>query len=533
LLEADVDLVERWLVEFYDLTSDLPPLAGEVLAGFGDVHERATRNGARHGTPVIVSSAGRADARINLFFRTGTMAAAQPATWRRYAYALVVWLEFLTVFGRSWEHATAGDIEAFKDWRLTDRRNTGRVQPTTFDTDRAALNSFYTWASARYGVVNPVPTVGRGIARPGREAGTGLERRGGRDPLRPAGASRRQVKWMLRPAFEQWRDVGLRGYGLDGLRRPAWRGWNEDRDVAFVDGLYGTGLRLREWASILDVELAAPSGRLARAWLAAACAKGGRQGRFYRIPVSVLRSVAAYTDALEGSRAEAVRRAQREGRYDRLPAVRMVAGYNERTRALSIVDGARVRAVSVDVVGPDERRLLFRRTAAGLEPLALWLGTDGLPKRPHGWEDTFGDANTRVAREWARASGRDTPPLWCRPHMCRHSFALKWFSVLSLVWEHRLEGFSAEEVKDLRDTFGDLWFQLAGLLGHADPATTRAVYLEPFCTLQVDYLLSLLDEEEKAGMDALVRAVAVSGGRTLTGLGMPDGGDAGQAADRR
>jgi hypothetical protein len=111
--------------------------------------------------------------------------------------------------------------------------------------------------------------------------------------------------------------------------------------------------------------------------------------------------------------------------------------------------------------------------------------------------------------------------------------ALKWFSVLSLVWEHRLEGFSAEEVKDLRDTFGDLWFQLAGLLGHADPATTRAVYLEPFCTLQVDYLLSLLDEEEKAGVDALVRAVAVSGGRTLTGLGMPDGGDAGQAADRR
>ena len=36
-----------------------------------------------------------------------------------------------------------GDMEAFKDWRLTDLRNCGRVQPTSFDTDRAALNAFY------------------------------------------------------------------------------------------------------------------------------------------------------------------------------------------------------------------------------------------------------------------------------------------------------------------------------------------------------------------------------------------------------
>jgi hypothetical protein len=35
-------------------------------------------------------------------------------------------------------------------------------------------------------------------------------------------------------------------------------------------------------------------------------------------------------------------------------------------------------ALSVDVVGPDERRLLFRRTASGLEPLAVWLSPNGL-----------------------------------------------------------------------------------------------------------------------------------------------------------
>ncbi|MBD2834923.1 hypothetical protein ID871_30105 [Streptomyces pratensis] len=52
---------------------------------------------------------------------------------------------------------------------------------------------------------------------------------------------------MLRAPFEQWRDIGLRGYGFDGLRRTGWSGPNEDRDAVFVDGLYGTGLRLQEW----------------------------------------------------------------------------------------------------------------------------------------------------------------------------------------------------------------------------------------------------------------------------------------------
>ncbi|MCQ8195348.1 hypothetical protein [Streptomyces rugosispiralis] len=42
------------------------------------------------------------------------------------------------------------------------------------------------------------------------------------------------MKWLLRSGFEQWRNIGLRGYGFDGLRRPGWRGYNEDRDVAYA-----------------------------------------------------------------------------------------------------------------------------------------------------------------------------------------------------------------------------------------------------------------------------------------------------------
>ena len=360
-----------WTVDFYDFTVPSGLLGDGELAGFGDVHERARGNGARHGTPVIAHTAGRADARVNLFFRTGTMAAARPATWRRYAFALVVWLNFLSVFGRSFDEATARDVEAFKDWRLTDRRNGGRVQPTSFDTDRAALSSFYGWAAARYGIVNPVPTAAsRQRRRPGGDGGHGPA---GRDGLRPASASRRQVKWMLRSAWEQWRDIGLREYGFDGLRRPGWRGGAvEDRDVAFVDGLFGTGLRLAEWASVLDIELPpAAGGRFPRAWLAAACAKGGQRGRFYRIPRRVLSLLEGYLDPVEGSRRPAIARAQAAGRYESLHGVQVVTGYNARSRVLYLAGQSGARSVPVDVLGPDERRLLLRASPQGLEPLAV------------------------------------------------------------------------------------------------------------------------------------------------------------------
>ncbi|MFG2235933.1 site-specific integrase [Streptomyces sp. NPDC048723] len=531
-----MDVLDRWSVDFYEMVGAAPFEAEEELAWFGDIHERAARNGARHGTPILISPTGYSDPRVNLFFRTGSMAAAPVTTMRRYAYSLAVWLTFLHVFGRTWDRATAGDIEAFKDWRITDTRNEERVRGTSFDTDRAALNCFYKWAKPRYGTDNPVLSLPSQSERPSRPSGLLNEdgvplARNGQDPIRPAATRRRQVKWLLRIGFEQWRNIGLRGFGFDGLRRAGWRGYNEDRDTAFVDGLYGTGLRVQEWASLLDVELPlAEEGRFPRAWLAAACIKGAKEGRGYRIPRRVMASVASYMDEWEGSRAEAIRRAQRAGRYDHLTGVWMVTGYSPRTRELHLEGRSGVSVpTALDVLGPDQRRLLFRRTPNGLQPLAVWLSHDGLPKKVGGWEDTFRDANERIADLWVGlAAEKLTPeqrerrraecPLWARAHMLRHSFALRWFLVLSLVWQPNVQGFTDEQLMDLRDQFGDVWYALSILMGHAHPDTTRDYYLEPFTGLQVDYLMALLDEDEQAGVDALVRAAAADSALVMRGV---------------
>ncbi|GAX58585.1 integrase [Streptomyces olivochromogenes] len=524
---------DGWRVEFYDFLKPPPRLIGEELVALGDLHKRAARNGARHATPIIIPPAGvLPDPRLNLFFRVSPMTGRKPRTWRRYAMALVVWLSFLDAVGRHWTEATPQEVEAFKDWRLTDVRNPERVKPGSFDTDRAALNTFYTWASATYALRNPVPSVptAEEDERSDEEIGPDGGRRS-RDGLRPTGARRRQIKWMLRAAFEQWRDIGLRGYGFDGLRIPGWRGVNEDRDAVFVDGLYGTGLRLQEWASVLDVEIPLQAeGRFPKAWLAAACIKGTKkEGRTYRIPRRVLRDIEGYCDPVEGSRTEAIRRAQRVGRYEALPYVRVVTGYNARSRTLRI-EGAPESVLSLDAIGPDERRLLFRRTEHGLEPLALWLAPSGMPKKPEGWEDTFQAANERIAEKWVqwtspelrgedRERRKERCPLWARPHMCRHSFALRWFSILSLVWQPSVEGFTAEELADLREQFGGIWYALSTLLGHDDSQVTKDIYLEPFTALQVDYLMALLDEDEQPAVDALIRTVAHAGGRTLVPVG--------------
>ncbi|MEU4498572.1 hypothetical protein AB0F96_35320 [Streptomyces sp. NPDC023998] len=71
------------------------------LGQFGDVHERARENGARDGTPILWSARHGADPWINLFFRADEIVSKQRTTWRRYAYALVVWLNFLEQRGRS------------------------------------------------------------------------------------------------------------------------------------------------------------------------------------------------------------------------------------------------------------------------------------------------------------------------------------------------------------------------------------------------------------------------------------------------
>lgn len=435
----------RWIVFRYDLEHPTSVQRDDpVLAEFGWVLKQSAGSRRMHGLPFLLGPDGRPDERVNGFFTSARMRARSPLTWKKYAHTLGLWLNFLLALGKRWDEATEEDGASFKQWRLTEEANPERVDGSTFAGDLAALRAFYRWAARVWAVADPVA------------AGDGFD-------LRPRGVREQDVKWLDPAGYRRWRDLCLRGLDRDGRPDAAWRGRNSQRDAAFADGLYDSGLRLSEWASVLLSELPDddPSRGYSTCWLADACAKGG-YGHKYWLPRPAVLSVLSY---LEGARAKAVRQAQRAGSYERVDRPRLVLGWHGDRVTIREPDGRQTEP-PINAIGPAARRRLYRSTPAGLEPVAVWLNADGLPRDPHGWHHTFDQANDRIAR-LGLASFR------CTPHMLRHSCALRWYAVGRLAYERRFGHLDVEEQRDFRVQFGNTWDLVATMLGHRSPETTR------------------------------------------------------------
>lgn len=448
-----------WQVFRYDLDRSWPGLPSELHGHKQDLVSWTRDLGVRHGQRFLIGPTGFPDLRVNAFLASPRMRNLAATTQRDYAHSLALWLNFLHATDQVWWGAEEDDAEEFQFWRLTDPENDHTVGTSAFSKDLAACKKFYKWIGGRYrGIADPFAHVTPPTAK--REA---------------------DVKWLDPAAITRWRDLGLRGRLLSGRRDRSWRGRNEQRDAAFVDGLYGTGLRLTEWASVVLPELPRlePGRAYYRCGLADMCAKGGN-GHSYWIPRSALAAARAY---IEGARARAVRQAQAAGRYERLSGVRVV---NDEPGRESVAMPDRLGKLVTrpwGLIRPGLRRKLFRSTPSGLEPLCLWLNEDGTPRDPHGWHHTFEAANARIA-----ALGLNE--FSCTAHMHRHSFALRWFSIGKLVHGSQLAHLTTEERKDFRDQFADTWHLVQTMLGHKRVETTKNVYLEPFRRLEVEQLLA-------------------------------------------
>lgn len=486
---------DQWRVFRRSPEIDWPELPGPLGEEFGSLQAWLERHAARRGQPFLIGPDGWADLRINRYFTTTPMFALDGKTWRKYAYTLGAWLNFLGRLSPSvaWNEATATEVANYKYWRMTDERNDWRVTGTTWHGDLAALDSFYSWAFSTYGVKSPVDLRIRRASNRGRAGKRHRDQsdhaRQGSKEAEAAGVRDRDVKWFDRLGYRLWVDLGLSGVGPDGRDADGWRGRNSQRDTAFANLLYGTGLRLQEGGTLLIVEL--PELAKGRSYykcsLAAACAKN-KNGRNFWMPHSVRDGIDHYVGP-EGERHRAVKRAKAAGRYDALRGLRIVESVRKGRMRLRQANGT-LQEVPVDQLTPDERRHLFvRGTGGGLEPLALWLNEDGLPRHHHAWENTFSIANRRIKR-------LGVANFECTPHMLRHSFALFWYSIGWLLYERQYAHLSEEETKDFREEFGNVWFLVGTLMGHISYETTKEIYLEPFQHLPIDKLLEAGEDPE-------------------------------------
>lgn len=177
-----------------------------------------------------------------------------------------------------------------------------------------------------------------------------------------------------------------------------WRGRNDGRNAAFEDLLCDSGLWLREGGCLLTLEvLQALTGHVYyEGTVAAAIAK--RRERMFYVSASVLDAITAY---MATTRRVAIKRAQRQGRYDRVPGRRVVTRIS-RGKDNRMVWEDRLGRRGEDpirVIGERERRALFIEGSEGLEPLALWLTEDGMPMDYHSWEAVFPAANQRCVQK--------------------------------------------------------------------------------------------------------------------------------------
>lgn len=451
--------MQTWSVVRYDVGLLAQNWPTELTGPIPDLDDLLTRWRTLDGKRFLMRGDGFVDVRVNAFLSSARMRTLASTTNRDYAQSLCLWLNFLQTRGRVWSEATEDHVEDFEFWRRTDPNNPAPVGASAFSKDVAACKKFYLWAAERF---SDVVDIYFGV-----------------DP--PPSKRSARVRWLDPAAVDRWRDVGLRGRDLRGRKDRSCRTRSEQRDVAFFDGLYGTGLRLSEWASVMIDEL--PTLGVDRLFykchLADKCAKGG-YGHPYWMPQQVLVRVDAY---MEGARARAVRGAQNSGRYEQL-GDEIVVGVAKRQGTVRLPDGdGGFVDRAWNTTGSALRRRMFRRAPTGLEPLWFWLNEDGLPRDPHGWHHTFAEANQRIA-----ALGVEN--FTCTPHMLRHSFALRWFSLGKLVYSSRLEHLSDEEARDFRVQFGDTWHLVQTMLGHRRVETTKDVYLEPFRALDVEVLLA-------------------------------------------
>jgi integrase len=471
-----------------------------VLAGWEDLPAREDTVGVRAGDPVFLSPDYRVDPLLSLYAQSDPFRRCTAETRRNYATDIRLLLTFLWDRGKSWADAVERDLEDYEHWRRFARENPDRIGGAKWDRELAAFTSLYRWAAGN-GHVTRNPVAMKQVRARNGDMVTA-------PAARAKDARRSDVHWLTPRTWRKWIDVGLRGHGRDGTPEPGWGGRLEDRNVAFARLLVSSGLRRAEGGSLLTFEVPSSrldGGRYYRGKVSAGPTRSKKDRTFY-VAADAVGQIEAYAGS---SRAHAVRSAQRKGLYERLPGLRVVTGVTRRAKAVvrwREQDGT-AGELPLRELTTDERMLLFTEGPHGLEPLWLWLSERGMPFAVHSWEGVFREANQRCERTLAPSGRAGLDPHqvlapYATPHSARHSFALYMLIVLNTLTDLRY-GLNAEERRDFAQLYGDPWFMVQQLLGHASRQTTVEWYLAPVADLNLRSMLAGADGPAAAPMPEL------------------------------
>jgi hypothetical protein len=252
-----------WVDHYFVSRAKVRRYGGELPADFAAA-EVADRVGAlQDGTPFILGADMRpVEPLCSYFFDVSRY--LKPKTLADYTYDLMDLARFLAGLEprAGLLDATEDDLVAYRDLRTTHQ---GRpVSEATWRRRRAAIDGFYDWAVQQDGLLARKPYAGR---------------RGGRDALWWGFAKTDDIHHLTRAQWRFFKDVGLGGQLPDGQADPQYRGCAPLRAISAAELAVTTGMRLREFSCLLDIEVGPPrrDGSPALVMLQATAKRGVRR----------------------------------------------------------------------------------------------------------------------------------------------------------------------------------------------------------------------------------------------------------------
>lgn len=437
--------------------------------------------GLPDGLPFLLSPQFEYDVALNSYFLQANLTAPWNSNANR-ARALARFFTFLHTArgGKSWRAATEVDHLAFHQWRRRDEAGP-HVEGSTWNHEVSLVNQFYEWAvRRRYVAAVPIPHRAR------RPVPMGSVVRAFDSSTVPATYAHdengERIEWMPPATYRLWRDVGLRGYGPDGLPSGRFRGRWAARNATFSDLMVRTGLRLTEQASVtvFEVPTSIAQGGYQRFWLPGVIAKNF-SARWVYVPHSTVQEVIAY---IEWDRAEAVEQARAAGRYQRVRRPLVIADPS-RPDVVHRLSASGVHRMRLQDLSPAERRRLLQETDHGLEPAMLWLNENGLPMSVSGWQAVFSTANDRCHKAGVLVEAH--------AHLLRHTFAVVTLEQLQRAHIAQLAELNPEQRGHYTRIFGDPLDWVRRRLGHRSILTTL-IYLHALQELEMETRMALVPD---------------------------------------
>lgn len=423
------------------------------------------------GFPLIVDLSGVPVEPFLEFFLSRTGAAS--STLAQYSQALVRFADFLENHGRlSVLEATSEDLIAYRIYRTTTAHKP--ISDYSFRVEASALRQFYTWAvSTGYLSRSPVKLLSRR----------------GRDSLSTNRLRHSKIRHVNDFLYGKLLYAAADYSSSTSIRCAP------ERNIAAIKTFVTTGIRLRELASLLTLDIDAGLTLQHAVSVEMESITKYKINRNALIPFSTTDAIRRYRKI---ERPNVVYRHQRSLKRQ-LDTSFVVHHFDDSARRISGTWQGCVREYSLHQLPVEMRRKAVRvRPDDTVEPLCLFLSEcRGLGMTKSGWEGVF----TAVSEHMIRQHAGDDRVRKVTPHDLRHTFAINYLRAAQRDRHESFDGRSPQVGPPLRDPLIDL----QELLGHATAAQTLG-YLRYVEDMDRLVAVAAADISEAEGADDAARS---------------------------